>query len=203
MREPKGEYIAGEEKRKALSFRHLAFIDAYCKSFSATGAYLVAYPNAKRTTAGANGHELLKNTEIQNEIKRRFEESHLSANEALQIIADHARGDMGDFLAIGPMGFSLDLENAREKGLTHLIKKVKQRTTINLSKDGQESETHDIEIELYDAQAAVDKALRVAGKYKDNSPVGSFDLSNMTNHQLERLANGDDIYTVLADTSAG
>ena len=31
----------------------------------------------------------------------------------------------------------------------------------------EDRETHDLEIELYDAQAALDKILRVAGRYKD------------------------------------
>ena len=62
---------------------------------------------------------------------------------------------MGDFMDIGSMAFSLDLNKAKELGLTRLIKKVRQKTVTTVAKDGTEEETNTIEIELYDAQAAL------------------------------------------------
>jgi hypothetical protein len=77
----------------------------------------------------------------------------------LKLFADHARGDMGEFLDVSGMGFNLDLQEAKKRGLTKLIKKVKQKTTIFLSKKESEEdrEVHELEIELYDAQAAGEK----------------------------------------------
>jgi phage terminase small subunit len=43
--------------------------------FIATQAYLSAYPTATEKTAGENGHKLLKNTKIIEEIARRQEEN--------------------------------------------------------------------------------------------------------------------------------
>jgi len=136
-----------------------AFINEYLIDFNATrAAKAVGY---SQKTAYSHGQRLLKNVEISDAIKAAIAERSMGRVEVLTRLADMARGDMGDFLAIGKMGFNIDLDGAQEAGLTHLIKKVKQRTTISTSKDGLESEIHDQEIELYDAQSA----LVTLGKY--------------------------------------
>ena len=83
----------------------------------------------------------------------------MSANEVLQRLADMARGDMGKFLDVNSMGiFNLDLKKAKELELLHLIKKVKDRSVMTMvMRDGEEvaTETHNFEVELHDAQAAL------------------------------------------------
>jgi len=59
------------------------------------------------------------------------------------------------------MSYSLNLAKAKELGLTPLIRKVKDRIVMTSNKDGEETETHTLEVELYDAQAA----LALLGKY--------------------------------------
>ena len=78
----------------------------------------------------------------------------MKADEVITALTDMARGDMGDFMDIERMSFSLNLAKAKEKGLTHLIHKIKDRVVMTSNKDGEETETHTIEIELYDAHAA-------------------------------------------------
>ena len=95
----------------------------------------------------------------------------MSADEALAILADQARSDLGDFIDIESMFFRINLEKAQEAGKTHLIKKIKDKVVMTSNQDGEETETHSLEIELYDAQSALDKVLRVAGKYKDTLDV--------------------------------
>jgi hypothetical protein len=93
----------------------------------------------------------------------------MSAEEALDIITQQAKGDIGEFMAVSKMGFSLDLEEAHRLGKTRLIRKIKQKTTIfSGKKEEDDREVHELEIELYDAQAAADKVLRVAGRYKNS-----------------------------------
>lgn len=130
-----------------------AFIEFYLIYWNASKAAREAGYSKK--TAYAIGHKLLKEAEIKAEIQRRLTELQASADEVIQRLSDQARSDIGDFMDIGSMGFSLDLNKAKELGLTHLIKKVKQRTTTTLHKDGTEEERHWIEVELYDAQAAL------------------------------------------------
>lgn len=113
-------------------------------------------------SAGQQGYIWLKNPKVREMIDAKLAEVHLSADEALKLLADIARGDMGEFIKIDKGGFSLDLQNARDK--TKLIKRVKKR----VNRLGETSE-----IELYSALDALDKVLRVHGKYTDNLNINS------------------------------
>lgn len=66
--EGKKEGGRGREKSAALNEKEKLFCQYYAKVFNATDAYQWAY-GCKRNTAAANGHKLLKKTEIQEEIK--------------------------------------------------------------------------------------------------------------------------------------
>ena len=134
-----------------MNFKQRAFVEEYLRLWNATEAARqagYAHPNTQ-------GPRLLLDVGIQKIVRARIDEKAMSADEVLQRLAEHARGDMGDFLDIGSMAFSIDLQKAKELNLTHLIKKVRQHTTTTLSKDGVETETSTIEIELYDSQAAM------------------------------------------------
>lgn len=162
-----------EAQPRKLNKAQEVFISEYIQCFNATEAYSRAYPKAKRTTAGTNGHELLKNTEIAARIQARLAEVHMSADEALKLTADIARGDIAQLMDITSMGGVVDLKTAQERGLTKLIKKIKQKTTIRNAKtaEGEDSETHEIELELYDAQAALRDILKVNEKLSDTTQV--------------------------------
>jgi phage terminase large subunit len=135
--------------------RRKAFIEHYfaCGFNASEAARRAGSPD---DTAGSDGWRFLHEKEIQEEIQRRFELMHMSADEALKLLAEHARGDLGDF--INDDG-SLNLAEARKKRLTHLIKSFGKRPT----KSGTS-----YRIELYDSESAVDKILRVHGKYQDS-----------------------------------
>jgi phage terminase small subunit len=147
-----------------------AFIEAYLTCWNASEAARQAGYTGK---ANVIGPRLLANVSIKAAIKQRLDEKALAANEVLAIISDQARGDMGEFLDISSVAFQVNLARAKEKGLTKLIKKVKQRTTTTLSKEGIETETSDIEIELYDAQSAAVHMGRHHALFTDNHDVTS------------------------------
>ncbi len=156
----------------ALSRKQRVFISEYLQCWNATeAARRAGYSNR---TARAIGAENLTKPNIKAEIDLALAEKQMNADEALTILAEHARGDMGEFMDISSMGFSLKLvdENGIPKN-TRLIKKIKQKTTTFLAKKESEEdrEIHEIEIELHDPQNAIDKILRVAGRYKDNSDL--------------------------------
>lgn len=156
------------EELKPLSKKHQKFVDEYLQCFNATRAYLSVYPTSTTDAARANAARLIAMDNVKAEIQVRLDEAHMSADEALKLMADIARGDIADFMSIGTMGFSLDLDHAREAGKTNLIKKVSQKTIINGKTD---TETHIIDIELYDRQAAIRDALKVHGKFTDKVEV--------------------------------
>jgi hypothetical protein len=164
-------YNAGMEG-KPLSKKHQRFVNEYLKRWNGTRAYMAVYTKATEETARANASDLLSKTNISAVIAERIKESQMSADEAMEILAAHARGDMGQF-ANGLGG--LDFDAAKEAGLTRLVKKYKQRTTTKIGKgaNDDDTETHDLEIELYDAQAAAEKILKIHGKFVDRHDVTS------------------------------
>lgn len=64
------------------------------------------------------GPYLVNLGKIKEEIKRRVQENAMPADEVLFRLSNQARGDIGDLL--GPSGMVLDLQTAKERGLTPL-----------------------------------------------------------------------------------
>jgi phage terminase small subunit len=154
-----------------LSNKRRAFAVQYLKDFNATQAAIRAGYSPK--TAYSIGQRLLNFVEVAEAIKIGIAELSMGADEVLLRLAEHARGNMGDFLDISSVSFQIDLNKAKELGLTHLIKKVKQKTTIVSNKNGDDVETDQIEIELYDAQAALVQLGKYHGLFTDRVDVTS------------------------------
>jgi phage terminase small subunit len=154
----------------SLTRKQRVFIAEYLQCWNATeAARRAGYAHPRQ-----QGSRLLSNVDIQEEYELRLAEIHVSADEALAIIGEQARGDLGDFMDIHQMGFNLQLLNDDgTRKNTRIIKKIKQKTTTFIAKNesDEDREVHELEIELYDAQAANDKILRVHGKYKDSLDV--------------------------------
>ena len=160
------------EDKPKLSKADEVFVSEYLLSFNATAAYKKAHSTAKDTTAASNGWKLLRKTEIQEAIQSRLDEVHMSADEALKLTADIARGDVTEFIT--PFG-NIDIDKLRQSGKGRLIKKIKQKTVTKIGKgdDSEDVEVLDTEIELYDAQAAVRDILKIHGKFTDKVDVTS------------------------------
>lgn len=158
-----------EEKPK-LTKANEVFISEYLKCFNGTEAYSRAYPKAKRDSARANAAELLAKPSIKAEIEFRLAEVHMSAEEALKLTAEIARGDVTEFFT--PLG-NIDIDLLRQSGKGKLIKKIKQKTVTKIGKGDtdQDTEILETEIELYPADAALDKILKVHKKYSDAPQV--------------------------------
>jgi phage terminase small subunit len=120
--------------------RHQLFINEYIACYlNATEAYSRVYPNATRETARRNGHELLTNTDIAEEIKRRIGEATMGSDEVLMRLREQAQGAHGQY--ISAQG-TVDIAKLIADGKGHLIKGIKE------TKWGKD-------IEFYDAQAAL------------------------------------------------
>lgn len=160
------------EARK-LTPKQRLFVDYYLQSFNASDAARKA--GYSERTAYAMGWENLRKPEIQAEIQARLQEVHMSAEEALKLLADIARGDVVQIMDVSSVGFNLDMSKAQRLGLTKLIKKVKQKTTTYLAKKESEEdrEITEMEVELYDALGAIRDVLKVHGKFTDRVDVTS------------------------------
>lgn len=152
-----------------LTGRQRAFVEEYLRDFNATRAAIAAGYSARSATV--IGCENLTKPNISAAIKQAIAERIMSADEVKLRLADIARGDMGDFLDINSMSFAIDLARAKDAGKTKLIKKVKQKTVTRIEKDGTEQEDNTIEIELYDAQAALNSLGKHLGLFKDTHEV--------------------------------
>lgn len=127
-------------------------MNEYLTCFNATEAYVRVYPNASRESAGRLGSKLLKNVEIAQEIDDRLSEDAMRPAEVLKRIAEHARGDMGEYIGEGG---DFDLAAMRRAKRTKLLHKFKRTVRSGVSPAGGEWEESRIEVELYDAQAAL------------------------------------------------
>jgi phage terminase small subunit len=141
------------EEGKTLTRKQQVFVDEYLKTWNAGEAARRAGYSEK--SAYNIGWENVRKPEIREAIQARLDEVHMGADEVLKRLADIARGDLADFMSIGPLGFTLDLDGAREAGKTQLIKKIKQKT-ITINGKTEDREIHTEEIELYDAKGALE-----------------------------------------------
>lgn len=133
----------------ALTDKQRVFIDEYLVDFNATRAAIAAGYSEK--TARFIGSENLTKPNIREEIDRLITEHCMGKDEVLMRLANHARGDIDDYL--NEQG-QFDLAKARAARKTGLIKKLKTKTTARVIMDA-ETTTTEVEFELYDAQSAL------------------------------------------------
>lgn len=166
----------------AIKFTPLqrAFIDYYILEKNATKAAQLAGYKGNYATLRVVGSENLAKPYIKAEIERRFAENSMGKDEVLSRLADIARLDMAEFLAIRNGIPYLDLAKAEQASKLHLLKKFKT------TKSGTE-------IELYDAQAA----LETLGKH-----LGLFNTIKIEDWRTQAIADiraGKISYEALAD----
>src|SRR3990167_9329890 len=131
-----------------LTPKQRVFIEQYLTCWNATEAARRAGYSPR--TAQEQASRLLSNVIVSSAIDARISELKAGADEVLLRLASHSRGTMEDFIR----GETVDLMQARDRGKLHLVKKFKVTTTTIMDKDGNGVETHRLELELYDAQAA-------------------------------------------------
>lgn len=132
-----------------------------------------------------------KKAKFADEIQAHVAEIQMDADEVLRRLAEHARANIGEYINVLPGGQAIiNLEKAKKAGALHLIKRLK------VTRAGPE-------IELYDQQAALNLIGKHLGLFKDATTNFNIDMSQLTVEQLERIAKGEDVYHVLATSSAG
>jgi len=126
-----------------LTPKQIVFVAEYLKDFNATRAARCAGYKGNDVTLASVGYENLRKPQIKALINKELKQKAMGPDEVLARLADHARGSAADFLDVDKYGFtSLNLGRMKSEGKLHLVKKYKT------TRQG-------IEIELYDAQAAL------------------------------------------------
>lgn len=155
-----------------LTGKQRAFINAYLgeAKFNATEAARIAGYKGDDTVLAAVGYENLRKPQIEAEVKSRFNEATMSANEVLARLTEIASGQITDFLDEDG-AFSLKI--TKQRGKAHLLKKLKIKRSskkVDSFTQGQEEEKEtletslvheDVELEMYSAH----EALRDLGKF--------------------------------------
>lgn len=139
----------------ALTKKRRVFIEEYLRCWNGAEAARRAGYKFPRNQAAY----LLTIPTISDEIERRISELTMQADEVLVRLAEQARGlDSGFFT----LGGELDALAIARADKTHLIKKTKQTK-------------YGLEVELYDAQTALEKIGRALGIFKDRLDVTTGD----------------------------
>jgi phage terminase small subunit len=148
-----------------LDAQHQVFVDKYFElNFHQTKAAIAA--GFSKKTARQQASRLLTRVDIKAEVERRLTEHAMSANEVLARLAQHARGDMRDFINKSPTMLARHPEG-------NLIKKIKHTIVTSMDKEGKPEKEEKIELELYDAQAALIQIGRKHGLFMDKTDITS------------------------------
>jgi hypothetical protein len=168
-----------------MSNKQAAFVEFYLQYWNATkAAELAGYAHPRQA-----GSRLLSNVDIRAAIKVRLEEITLSADEVLVRLAEQARFDPLRFVDTGKSDevkidlVKIDLVKIREAGLGSCVKK------IAYDRHGY------LVVEFHDSQAA----LRLIGQHRGlfaNRNL-NFDMSKLSDEQLQRIAAGEDPIEVI------
>ena len=164
------------EPRK-LTNKQRVFIDEYLKCFNASRAATLAGYSEK--TAYSSGQRLLKDVDIKAEVDERLTASRMSSDEALNRLTDIGRGDIGDLIDDNGL---LDIRIAREKNMTKLIRKIKQKTITRIGKTDNDDDVEitEIEFEMYSAKDAIDTILKAGGNLKDSEVTINVTMNEMS-----------------------
>jgi len=141
--------------------KHKRFIAAYIRfHFNGVEAYRHVYgKDMNYDSARVGSSNLLHKPNIRKAIDKELEAHHLSTNEALDILASHAKTDMAKYI---DEDGNLSIEKLKEAGMGHLIKEVE--TIEQVSDKGSFTKK---KVKLHDPQNAINMILRVQGKFKD------------------------------------
>ena len=143
-----------------LTDQQKLFISEYLECWNATNAYMASHPKCNsRTTASTNGSRTLGNAKIRAEIDARLDKLAMGSAEVLARLARHARGSHAPWLVIDDDGYAhINFSDPEAQKHLDLIKKIKTKRTRRVvveNKKPEEWEDEWVEVELYDAQAAL------------------------------------------------
>jgi phage terminase small subunit len=163
-----------------LTDRQKVFVEEYAiNGFNA----LAAAKAAGYKWAHKFAYRLVRDPKVRAAIEARFKDRIMTADEVLARLTEQARGDYGNY--IDSEG-EVDIEALKADGKAHLIK------SISDSKYGKR-------IEFYDSQKAISLMAKYHRLFADRVENIHFDMSRLSDRQLERLSGGAKLIDVLLD----
>jgi len=155
---PKGKGRKLTPKQEAFTENYLA------NGFNGTQAAKDAGYSGSEDTLAHVAAENLRKPQIASRVRERLDGLAANADEVLNLLADHMRADLADFDGCFDEDGRLDLVEAKKRGVSRLVKKLKSTTrSIPQSQDKPPIRETTVEIELYSAQDAAAKLIPVLG----------------------------------------
>ena len=182
----------------SLTAKQAAFVREYVQCWNATEAARRAGYRGSDEVLATTGSENLRKPKVSEKISEIVERLAMPQGEALMRMAEIARGGHSAYIQIiddsGEDGeirnLGVDIERLVSEGKAYLVK------SITPTRYGQK-------IEFYDMQSALETILKATGALRDNININTVDLTKLNDSQLERLANGEDLFAVLANPDKG
>lgn len=170
-----------------LTVKQKLFVEAYLSNgFNATKAARTAGYSGNDAQLAVRGSETVRNRKVDELIQQRLKEAAMSANEVLARLSAMARGDLSEFVG-------LTQAQIKAHPQAYLLHKVK--TTRQTYGSGDDAMTEEkVEIELYDAQAALNTLAKHHKLLTDRVEV--LDARSMV---IRDIQNGDVTYETLAE----
>lgn len=177
---------------KDLTLKESLWLEAYLQTGNATEAAIRAYDcteESARTIGAAN----LAKVRIRERIRARVAEAGVETNEVIGTLASQMRCDGTEFLSDSG-GFSVG--DIRNRGLGHLIRKMKLRRVMEPGQDEEKIPVDIIELEFHSSQQAAIQLCKVLGIEKQPA-----ENPETLRREIERLAQeyGVDAERVAAD----
>lgn len=143
-----------------LTGKQKLWADAYITTLNQTESARLAGYSGEDNVLAKQGSENVRNPKIMAYVRERLEQHAMSAEEVLVRLTDIARGDIAD--CVNEFG-AIDVAEAKRRGKSHLIKRIKIKETRVTEKDGTERDIVETELELHDSL----KADEILSKYHD------------------------------------
>jgi len=161
-----------------LTIKQQRFIQFYLQTLNGTQAAIMA--GYSKHTARFIAAENLTKPHIKAVLTEALKGTVMQPAEVLARMSAQARGDIGDIIdyATG----KVDVQKARELGMTHLIRSIDDETVIDQAND---TETHRLSVKLYDSQRALFNLARVHALYNDKLRVETWQ-----DRALDDIRNG-------------
>src|SRR5258705_3170288 len=138
-----------------LTIKQRLFLEHYIVCMNGTEAARLAGYEGNDVTLASTASQNLRNRNILRALDSRLNAFTMSADEVLIRLTDIARGDIADVLNSSG---GIDPLEAKQRGKSHLIKRFKTKTITT-----EDSDISEAEVEMYDAQAALNTLLKFHG----------------------------------------
>ncbi len=177
------------DKADRLTDKQRMFVEQYfiCQ-MNATEAALQAGYSGTRAVVGRTGSKLLSHPRVRELINARLAEVHMTSEEVLARMALDARATMEDF--VDPGSGVIDLQKAAQARALGSLKRYKTKFNTFTDKDGNDHESTEVEVELYDGQAARRDIAKHLGLFIERNVSLNVDLAELSDDDLAQLAAG-------------